>query len=53
MGYGLEAGQEAMTAGRAAGSGGILNMAALRSLTETTDKSLKIYNKKGRIDYAK
>ena len=31
MGYGLEAGQEAMTAGRAAGSGGILNMAALRS----------------------
>ena len=41
MGYGLEAGQEAMTAGRAAGSGGILNMAALRSLTETTDKSLK------------
>ncbi len=32
---------ESFLAGRAAGSGGVLNMAALRSLTETTDKSLK------------
>lgn len=32
---------ESITAGRAAGSGGVLNLAALRSLTETTDKSLK------------
>jgi len=32
---------QAVTAGRAAGSGGVLNLSALRALTETTDKSLK------------
>ena len=41
LGYQQQQAGEAITAGRAAGSGGILNMAALRSLTETTDKSLK------------
>ena len=40
-GYIKEKGGEALTAGRAAGSGGIMNMAALRELTQTTDRSLK------------
>lgn len=41
LGYRQDIGQQAVTAGRAAGSGGILNLAALRELTQTTDKSLK------------
>ena len=41
LGYQKEQFAENITSGRAAGSGGILNMAALRALTETTDKSLK------------
>lgn len=39
--YMLEGANNEMIAGRAAGTGGLMNMAALRSLTETTDKSLK------------
>lgn len=41
LGYTKEAAGEALTAGRAAGSGGVLNLAALRELTNTTDKQLK------------
>lgn len=37
----LETGNEAQLAGRAAGQGGIMNIAALRELTGTTDKNLK------------
>lgn len=37
----LETGNDAQLAGRAAGQGGIMNMAALRELTGTTDKNLK------------
>lgn len=40
-GYLLSEANDAMVNGRAAGSGGLLNMSALRVLTETTDKSLK------------
>lgn len=39
--YTKETAQENLMAGRAAGSGGILNLAALRELTNTTDKQLK------------
>lgn len=41
LGYRVEKAGEELTAGRTAGSGGILNMAALREFTATTDKSLK------------
>lgn len=41
LGYTMDKAQQDLTAGRSAGSGGVLNMGALRALTETTDKSLK------------
>ena len=37
----LEKGNTDMTSGRAAGSGGLMNIAALRELTKTTDTNLK------------
>lgn len=36
-----QAGQDSMINGRAGGAGGVLNIAALRELTNTTDKNLK------------
>lgn len=36
-----QTGADSIVNGRAAGSGGVLNITALRALTETTDKSLK------------
>jgi len=39
-GYTMEAANQAQLDGRAAGSGGVMNMAALRELTKTTDKNL-------------
>lgn len=41
LGYQLDKSNTDMINGRAAGAGGLMNMAALRELTQTTDKSLK------------
>ena len=41
LSYDTQTAQESLTAGRAAGSGGIMNIGALRELTRTTDQHLK------------
>lgn len=41
LGFQKDIAGQAVVAGRAAGSGGLLNISALRELTQTTDKSLK------------